>query len=777
MAPTLYPERRSADERTDASWRLVFERLHEGFILGKLVRGANGSVRDWQYVEVNPAWSKLVGVAQEAAIGRTIREVFPGIEDAWIDDFAEVVATGVSTTFTRQVGTLDRWYEGHAFKVDDERFAVLFLEITERKRQTDAMERLNGELQRLIAERVSERDSLWNTSADILFTLDKTGRLLSVNPAATKILGWAEGEMVGRNVMEFIAPQDLRLTAEALETASRQTLAVIENRYLHKDGGFRWLSWVAAPDGELIFATGRHITAEKTAALAAAKVAADLDRIWQNAHEVIMVIDLDGMMQSVSPASFDILGWLPDELLGRKVTDFIHPDFQPPLRDGRFVPERYVGQKVFLNRFRTKYGSYRTMSWSTRLEGGLIYSHGRDVTIEQEQAAALTKAEAQLRQSQKMEAVGQLTGGVAHDFNNLLASISGALQVLRVRLKQGKTEGLDRYVSMGMASVRRAAALTQRLLAFSRRQTLDPKPTDVNRLISGMEDLVRRTVGPEVLLTVVGAAGLWPATLDAAQLENALLNLCINGRDAMPHGGTLTIETANKWLDDQAADDRELPPGQYISLCVSDNGTGMSPDVAKLIFDPFYTTKPTGEGTGLGLSMVYGFARQSGGAVRVYTELGKGTTMCLYFPRYLGAAEPDTVGCAPPPVEAGAGETVLLVEDEDQIRILASEVLVDAGYRVLAAHDGASALSLLQATTRVDLMITDVGLPGGMNGRQIADAARLQRPDLKVLFITGYAANAAVGNGFLEPGMEVMTKPFEFIALVNKVRQLLDGFR
>lgn len=265
-------------------------------------------------------------------------------------------------------------------------------------------------------------------------------------------------------------------------------------------------------------------------------------------------------------------------------------------------------------------------------------------TLEQRVAARsaeLMRAEEALRQSQKMEAVGQLTGGLAHDFNNMLAGIVGSLELMQTRMLQGRVGDLDRYIGAAQGAAKRAAALTHRLLAFSRRQTLDPKPTDVNRLVEGMMDLVRRTVGPAVAIESVGAGGLWPTLVDPSQLENALLNLCINARDAMPEGGRIVIETANRWLDHRAAQERELEPGQYVTLCVSDNGTGMTPDVVAKAFDPFFTTKPIGEGTGLGLSMIYGFAKQSGGQVRIYSEIDQGTMVCLYLPRHLGEAEAE----------------------------------------------------------------------------------------------------------------------------------------
>ncbi|MDB5458870.1 MAG: hypothetical protein JWO72_611, partial [Caulobacteraceae bacterium] len=403
-----------------------------------------------------------------------------------------------------------------------------------------------------------------------------------------------------------------------------------------------------------------------------------------------------------------------------------------------------------------------------------------NATLEQrvyERTSLLMQAEDALRQAQKMEAVGQLTGGIAHDFNNLLAGISGNLEMLELRLTEGRLAGVERYIAAAQSGSRRAAALTQRLLAFSRRQTLDPRATDANRLIAGMEDLIRRSVGPNVEVGVVGADGLWTTKVDPSQLENSLLNFCINARDAMaPNGGRITIETANLSLKDPAARERDLAPGQYVSLCVTDTGAGMTPEVISRAFDPFFTTKPLGAGTGLGLSMVYGFARQSGGQVRIDSEVGKGTTICLYLPRFLGDAE-SAEATARPSVDAGdgGGEIVLVVEDEPTIRLLVVEVLEDSGYKAIEASDGPGALRVLQSDARIDLLITDVGLPGGINGRQIADAARIDRPGLKVLFITGYAEKAVLGSGQLETGMAVITKPFVMAALGAKVRDLIDS--
>jgi signal transduction histidine kinase len=399
-------------------------------------------------------------------------------------------------------------------------------------------------------------------------------------------------------------------------------------------------------------------------------------------------------------------------------------------------------------------------------------------TLEARIAQALAEreeAEAALRQAQKMEAVGQLTGGLAHDFNNILAGISGAFEMIGTRLAQGRGNDVERYLAAGQSATRRATALTHRLLAFSRRQTLSPKPIQVNRLLADFTDLVRRTVGPDISVETVAAAGLWHALVDANQLENALLNLCINARDAMPGGGKITIETANKWLDDRTARERGLDAGQYVTICVSDTGIGIEKENLDRVFDPFFTTKPIGQGTGLGLSMVYGFARQSHGHVRVYSELGHGTMVCIYLPRDLGEAE-DIVPIIPAETaESAAGETVLVIDDEPMVRMLIVDSLEDLGYSCIEAGDGPSGLKFLEASMRIDLLVTDVGLPGGLNGRQVADAARQLRPDLRILFVTGYAENAVLNHGHIERGMEVLTKPFAIEELARRVQGLLQN--
>jgi len=398
----------------------------------------------------------------------------------------------------------------------------------------------------------------------------------------------------------------------------------------------------------------------------------------------------------------------------------------------------------------------------------------------QREAEERERVEAALRQLHKMEAVGQLTGGIAHDFNNLLAGISGSLELMRTRAAQGRTAELGRFLDAAATSADRAAALTHRLLAFSRRQTLDPKPIDVSHLAEGMEELVRRTVGHGIRIETRFPDGLWPALCDANQLESALLNLVINARDAMPDGGQLVIETANAVLSEPCRTPTipscgSVPPGEYVTLSVSDTGAGMVPDVLARAFDPFFTTKPLGQGTGLGLSMIYGFVQQSGGHVRLRSAPGQGTTVTIYLPRHLGAVQREAEDDAAPSPPSSTCAVVLAVEDEPVVRMTIVEALSDIGCTVLEADSAKAGLGVLESGVHVDLLLTDFGLPGDMNGRQLADAARALRPGLKALFVTGYAETAAIGNRTLDQGMHVMTKPFAVDALAAKVQGIIGG--
>jgi PAS domain S-box-containing protein len=498
------------------------------------------------------------------------------------------------------------------------------------------------------------------------------------------------------------------------------------------------------------------------------------DRIWNVSQDLLVVADRNGVWQTVNPAWTRTLGWSEAELLDRTSEWLEHPDDNGITRaqvkklgaDGTTVR--------FESRFRHRDGSYRWLSWTGVSDRDRIYAVVRDVTAEKAAAERLRATEEALLQSQKMEAVGQLTGGIAHDFNNLLTGIVGSLDLLQTRLNQGRTDNVARYINAAMTSANRAAALTHRLLAFARRQPLIPKNVDVNQLVVSLEDLLRRTIGETIDLGIVAAEDLWSTLCDPNQLESALLNLAINARDAMPDGGKLAIATSNARLDSVTADTPALSPGDYVCITVTDTGVGMSAEVAARAFDPFFTTKPIGQGTGLGLSMIYGFARQSNGHVTIDSKVGQGTTVRLYLPRQHGDIAASHASAARTAEHAATGETVLVIEDEPIVRGVVLEMLAEQGYRTLEAIDGPSGLKILRSGQRIDLLVTDVGLPG-MNGRQVADQAREGRPDLKILFITGYAESVAMADGFLQPGMEMITKPFDLDHLAQRIRVMISA--
>ena len=754
----------------------------------------------------NDGYRQMLGAKPEA-LGQPLRETWREVWDQ-LRPIAEKALAGESTFIEDFPLSIDRkgvleeaYFTFNYGPVFDEHGAVVgmldtVIETTPKivmEKQVRASEArlraLNAELEQRVIERTLARGRTWQVSQDLLSVLGPDGRFEATNPAWERALGWTEAELAEAPFERFVHPDDIDATMAAWADASERGLPVtrFENRYRARSGDWRWLSWMAAPEDDKVYCVARDVTEEREHASALASRTAERDvlaSIVETTDAFIQVLDTDYRFLAINKANIDeyerIFGKRP--AVGDSLPDLLAD--LPELRE----PALAVWRRAMAGESFTAQGEFGDPALARRHyemkfevlrapDGRQIgaFQTSTDITERLREQRALADMQEALRQSQKMEAVGQLTGGIAHDFNNLLAAISGSLQVMQMRLKLGKLEGIERYLEMGESSVRRAAALTQRLLAFSRRQTLDPRPADANRLVDGMVELISRTVGPAVELVVNAAPDLWATRVDRSQLENALLNLCINARDAMPPGGRLTLSTQNESLHGAAASARELPPGDYVCLAVTDTGTGMTPEVVGRVFDPFFTTKPIGQGTGLGLSMVYGFVRQSGGQIHVDSRLGQGTTMRLYLPRQEGDAVVDEPDGATAPIVGGDGETVLLIEDEDTLRQLIREVLGDAGYTVLGAEDGPTGLRMLQAGGRIDLLVTDVGLPGGMNGRQVADAGRSMRPGLKVLFITGYAESAAVGNGLMEEGMEVMTKPFEIAALAGKVREMLKS--
>lgn len=493
------------------------------------------------------------------------------------------------------------------------------------------------------------------------------------------------------------------------------------------------------------------------------------NRLWETSKDLVASCAIGGEILAANPAWDAVLGWTQQELLAKPVTDFVaesdRASFELLMRslDGE------QSKNAISVQMKCRNGNLRTIMFSvaTEVDKSIFYLVGRDMTDQRLMEDAL-------RQSQKMDALGQMTGGIAHDFNNMLAIIIGTLDLLRRRLDRGD-RNVEKYVESALDGAKRAATLTQRLLAFARQQPLSPQSIDANRLIAGMADLLNRTLGETNRIETVLAAGLWQAVVDPSQLENVILNLAVNARDAMPHGGKLTLETANAHVDDAYARDHAIAPGQYVMLAVSDTGCGMSPDVVAKAFDPFFTTKAVGQGTGLGLSQVFGVARQSGGHVKIYSEVGHGTTIKLYLPRAYGAAQSVAAKKMPERVKSGdVTETIMVVEDEDRVRDFAVEALRDLGYSVVPAAGGLEALHLLGTDQEIDLLFTDIIMPD-LTGRQLVDAIREKRPQLKVLYMTGYSRNAIVHNGVLDPGTNLLAKPFTMDQLADSVRRVLDS--
>ncbi len=623
-----------------------------------------------------------------------------------------------------------------------------------------------------------------------IYMLDADGYVISWNPGAHRIKGYTTEEALGLHLSQFYTDEDriAGVPKLALGVAAEEGRFAAEGWRLRKDGSRFWAMVVIdaiVRDGQLVgFAkVARDMTEQRAAQIAALDTERRFRLLVEGVTDyAIYMLDPDGHVTNWNAGAERIKGYAASEIVGQHFSRF-------------YVPEDVTAgvPTSALERARRE-GRYEAEGWRIRKDGtrfwasvvvdaihdndGVLIGFAkitRDLTERREAQLQLEQSQQLLFQSQKMEAVGQLTGGLAHDFNNLLTGISGSLELARTRAAQGRFNDVDRLIAAAQGAAGRAAGLTHRLLAFARRQTLDPKAINANRLVGDVKDLFERTAGPGVNVETRLASDLWDARCDANQLENAILNLCINARDAMPDGGRLVVATANASIGRTDAAAYDMEPGDYVAVDVTDFGTGMPADVIERAFDPFFTTKPTGQGTGLGLSMVYGFAKQSGGHVRIDSEVGVGTMVRIYLPRHEGEAvlaEPQSTPSSMPRAEAG--QTVLIVDDEASVRMLITEVLNDLGYTSIEAADGAAGLRVLESNARIDLLVTDVGLPGGLNGRQMADAARRTRPDLKVLFITGYASTVAMGNGSLDRGMHILTKPFAVEQLAMRIKAIIS---
>ena len=660
----------AALRRSEARWRGLFDNMQEGFFLAQALRDVSGRMVDFRFLEMNPSFGQQSGIRATDALGRPMREVFPGIQDDLLQLYEHVVDSGEPQHFEVYIPAAgNRWFEVRARKAMTDRLAVLFLDITTR-RGTEAALRKSEATFRGLAQAIPNQ--VWTAAAD--------GMLDWVNERTIEYSGMSSDKLLGDGWTRMLHPDDLPSAGrEWAQAISAGTAYQTEFRLRRSCDSYRW---------HLVRAT--------------------------------------------------------------------------PIRDENGAIDHWIGTNTDIDD--QKHNEQQLSLLNEDLESRVAA-----------RSAELELANEALRQAQKMEAVGQLTGGIAHDFNNLLTGVIGGLDMLRTRLAQGRHDDIDRYVDAAASSAQRAATLTHRLLAFSRRQPLKPEVVDANALVQSLRELFDRTLGPLITLDIVAASDLWSISCDANQLESSLLNLVINARDAMREGGALGIETANLTVTPaDAAREPEVAPGDYVSVCVSDNGAGMSAATVSKAFEPFFTTKPIGEGTGLGLSMAYGFAKQSHGHIRINSELGKGTRVLLYLPRYTGTRSAHTSGTGQnqPAPRSTKPHTVLVVEDEAVIRELIMEVMQEQGWRCLQAADGNAALAALQSHVDIDLLITDVGLPG-VNGRVLAEQARRQLPALRVLFVTGYAENSIFDLTSTKNEMQMLRKPFGVDALLRAVHGLL----
>ena len=622
-----------------------------------------------------------------------------------------------------------------------------------------------------------------------LHSLDERLNVVEVNRGWCDLLGYARAEAIGRPLVGFMSPEAARRHSDQLAPAlfRGESIQDVVLHFLNKRGEEIEVAYSATPLAGEQSGSIRIVGALQDLGLRrhAEQELRTRDEVYRLLIEgivdyAVFMLDPEGHVTSWNTGAQRIKGYGNEEIVGQHFSRFYTDD------------DRAAGKPQRGLETAAREGRYEAEGWRVRKDGSRFWAGvvidairddsgqllgfakiTRDMTERMMHQEMLEQARAALMQSQKMEAIGQLTGGVAHDFNNLLTAILGSLELVgRDQACQGAT--IQRLIGNAKRAVERGASLTRRLLAFSRRQTLAPRHTDLNRLVAGMSDLMRRTLGEAIEIETVSGGGLWPAFVDQNQLESALLNLAVNARDAMPEGGKLTIETANVYLDDDyAASHSEVTAGQYAMLAVTDTGSGMSQDVQARAFEPFFTTKTDGQGTGLGLSQVYGFVKQSNGHLKIYSEPGQGTTVKIYLPRHFGDDDTDAKTERQPAFAPGHGETLLVVEDDDGVRQYASTALRQLGYNVIEAADGPRALRMLEGQAEIDLLFTDVGLPG-MNGRALAREAERIRPGLKVLFTTGYARNAIVHGGLLDRGIQLLPKPFTIDGLARKLRQMLD---
>ncbi len=635
-------------------------------------------------------------------------------------------------------------------------------------RQAASEREEHGERERLFSAVIeSSHDAI------ILMTLD--GTITSWNKAAERLSGFTASEAIGNNI-DIVNPPEIRVEERPLrhQIARGEAIDHHDTVRLHKDGSRRDISLVISPirsaTGEVVGASAiaRDITARKRAERALSQEIEERRRIFETSQDLILVTDTKGTFVQVSPSSMTILGYQAAEMIGHTAVEFIHPDDLDSTRNEMRLARRGHQMRNFETRYVHKDGHAVTLTWMGNWSEP-VQRHffvGRDLTEKQ-------AAEAQFRQAQKMEAVGQLTGGIAHDFNNILTVITGTIGILAEAVADRPE--LEAIAKMIDEAAERGGQLTKHLLAFARKQPLQPREIDINNLVLETVKLLRPTLGEHIQIDPLLAADSWPALVDPNQLTTAILNLALNARDAMPNGGSLAIETKNTYLDEAYAElNLEVTPGHYVMIAVSDTGAGISPKNLERVFDPFFTTKEVGKGTGLGLSMVYGLVKQSNGHIKIYSEEGHGTSVKMYLPRATGTDQGATEMPALAPLSGGQ-EAILIVEDDALVRKYVVTQIRGLGYTTLEAGNAVEALAIIDSDAVIDLLFTDVIMPGAMNGRRLVDEALKRRPALKTLFTSGYTENAIVHHGRLDSGVLLLAKPYRKPELARMIRTALDN--
>lgn len=729
----LRSERRQ-EHLSDVDWPSVFNRLHEGLVIAEVVHESDNEV-NWRYLHVNEAWSQLTGLSSQGIAGKLVTEVIPGVEKHWLEGFARVAIDQQPQTFVGPVSELGRTYDIRAFPVSENRFGLLFFDVTEREQNELRLKERAVELENKIKAELGARAKTWDVSPDIQVVSNHLGIFEQCNPAMTAVLGWTQQDLASIPFPDLVHPDDLEDTLQAFEAGkNNQPVLRFVNRYRHRNGGYRWLSWVSVPNDGKIYATARDITEEMAREAELELRRAERSKLWSASPDLHLILSLEGRYLEASDAWERQLGYAPADLKGMLFDTLIAEE------DKAYAHDLFAGLsetgKVDHSEIRIvdTQGNRHWYGWTAVVSGGVIFATGRNVDERRRQEEQLRQTEEALAQSRKIETLGQLTGGVAHDFNNLLAAIQSSLHLLQ-KHASNESDQANALLQNALAGADRGKRLVQHMLAFAKKQELAPKAVDLQS-IQDMDQLLRSSVGPGIEISYNFAPDLPAAMVDMGQLEMAILNLAVNARDALDGQGQLSVNV--KKLENDAPAD--LLDGDYLSISVIDDGPGMDAQTLSQATEPFFTTKGVGKGTGLGLSMVHGLAKQSGGAFRLKSAPGQGTTAEIVLPSLskesiiVNEQEPSHQS-APSPLDRDL--RILVVDDDCLVLMGTVAILEDMGHDVLDATNGDDALSILAENSDIDLVITDQGMPG-MTGVQLSEKIAAHKPDLPIILCTGY---------------------------------------